>query len=84
MKKPRHFVSDRAVIRHLELVQGVDIEALRRRIGRKVDLAADYPGCKGVVCGGLSYKVENGVVTTVIPVNGVAKRIRRKHRGRRC
>ena len=66
MKKPLTGVSDHAVLRYLERVQGLDVELLRREIGRKVDLAFAHPGCTGIVVEGFRYHLQNGVVTTVI------------------
>ncbi|MDE4175783.1 hypothetical protein PXK01_16595 [Phaeobacter sp. PT47_59] len=80
MKPPRVSVSDNAVIRHLELVEGMNIAALRRKIRRKVEFAMDFPGANGVISGGFSYRLKDGVVTTVIPSNGKHKGGSRKHR----
>ena len=66
MKKPRHPVTDHAVIRYLERVQGVDIEALRRQIGRVADKGLAV-GAGGVISGGMIYVIEGGFVVTVIP-----------------
>ena len=41
MKKPRAIVTDHAVLRHLERVQGIDVEAVRRELGFKVDAAIE-------------------------------------------
>lgn len=79
MKRPRIFVSNKAVLRHLEHVEGMDVEGLRSRIARKVDFHADHPGASGVFSNGCSYKIENGVVTTVVPMD---KRPRKPGKGR--
>ena len=68
MKKPLHRVSDHALVRYLERVKGVDMEALRREVGRVVDRAA-CTGASGVVVDGWSYKIQNGVVTTILAAN---------------
>ncbi|SFQ13960.1 hypothetical protein SAMN05421853_10289 [Roseivivax halotolerans] len=64
MKKSRAHVTDHAVIRYLERELDIDIETVRRRIGRAVD-AADVPmGASGVAIGRLIYKLahdESGV-----------------------
>ncbi|SMH35978.1 hypothetical protein [Maritimibacter sp. HL-12] len=65
IKKPRVQVSDHAVIRYLERVPGMDVETIRREIGRKVDRGADLGAC-GVQIGGFVYKIRDGVVTTVL------------------
>ena len=67
MKKPVVRVSDHAVVRWLERVQGMDIEAVRTEIGRRVDLAREHPGASGVISGGFIYKLQGEVVTTVTP-----------------
>ena len=51
MKKPLHHVTDHAVIRYLELVEGVDIEAIRREIGRVADRGIEA-GANGVISAG--------------------------------
>ena len=64
--KTRHHVTDHAVLRHLELVEGVDIAALRRAIGAKVDAAGeDHDGFTAVLIDGLRYRVRDGAVVTV-------------------
>ncbi len=65
MKKSIVKVTDRAVVRYLELVRGMDIEMVRSEIGRAVDLSLDHPQACGVVSGGFTFKLKNGVVTTV-------------------
>lgn len=64
MKKPRHHVTDHAVLQYLKRVNGVDIEAVRCEIGRKIDKAAEMGAC-GVVVDGARFVIENGVVVTV-------------------
>ena len=64
MKKPSLHVTDHAIVRYLERVMGLDVEALRREIGRKAQLALEHPGATGVVVEGFAYRlVENRVVT---------------------
>ncbi|QBR36047.1 MULTISPECIES: hypothetical protein [unclassified Leisingera] len=78
MKKFRHSVSDNAVLRHLERVEGVNISAVRRKIARIADLQADHPFATGVLSGGFSYKIQDGVVTTVLPAPGRRNKSKRK------
>lgn len=81
MKKPRHPVTDHAVIRYLERVQGMDIAAIRHRIGRVADrgIAA---GAHGVISEGFVYRIEDGFVVTVALHHEPDKRIgRRRRRG---
>jgi len=68
IKKPRVQVTDHAVIRYLERALGMDVETIRREIGRKVDRGADLGAC-GVQIDGFVYKILDGVVTTVMPVS---------------
>jgi hypothetical protein len=82
MKKPRHRVSDHAVLRYMQRVQGFDVEALRRRIGRIVDRHPDHVTASGIVSGGFVYKLQGGVVATIIPANRRTRRSGRKDENR--
>ena len=62
MKKSRIPISDHAVLRYLERVQGMDIEHIRRTIGARVDDAARQGAC-GIIIDGFSYKIEDGFIT---------------------
>jgi len=64
MKKPMHPITDHAVLRFLERVYGVDIEAIRRGIGRRVDEAVEQ-GASGVHHCGFRYVIDNGTVITI-------------------
>lgn len=68
MKKPRHSVTDHAVLRYLERVQGMDIEAVRRGIGRRIDaLTEGHDGmCSVVIEGHRFIIVEDRVVTCTL------------------
>jgi hypothetical protein len=65
IKKPLTQVSDHAVIRYLERVLQMDVETIRREIGRKVDRGAGM-GASGVRIDGFVYKLRDGHVTTVV------------------
>ena len=81
MKKPRHPVTDHAVIRYLERVEGVDIEAIRREIGRRAETGIEAGAC-GVVSAGFCYGIEGGVVVTVLHHNRAERgKPRRRRRG---
>lgn len=67
MKHRRFRVTDHAVIRYLERVQGIDVEAIRREISEVVAVAEAHPGASGVVLNGMRYKIRNGAVTTIMP-----------------
>lgn len=70
------YVSDHAVLRWLERVAGVDVEAVRRHLSvDAVDTAAKI-GCGTVIMGdGVRLKLTGDVVSTVI------EKKRRKARG---
>jgi hypothetical protein len=82
VKKPRHHVTDHAVIRYLERVQGVDIEAIRREIGRVADRGIEA-GANGVISGGHIYVIADVTVVTVQPQHQpcLKGRSRRRRRG---
>lgn len=81
MKKSIHPVADHAVVRYLERVEGVDIDALRARIGRIVEEGVKHEA-SGVIAGGFVYKLTNGRVTTVWK-HPRQEPGRKKRRGRR-
>jgi len=62
--KPSLPVTNHAVIRYLEHVAAVDIEAVRQRIHEdtKDAIAA---GARGITANGITYKFKDGQVTTV-------------------
>lgn len=80
MKKPLHPVTDHAVIRYLERVKGMDIEEIRRSIGKTVDDGIKK-GAIGVVVDGICYKIVEGAVRTVWIKN---KPNKHTHRGRKA
>ena len=67
MKKPVAEVSDHALLRYLERVLHIDVEAHRCEVGRKVDRAMVHPDACGVRVDGFTYKLCGQVVTTVVP-----------------
>lgn len=79
MKRPRTRVSDHAIVRYLERAQGLDIEALRVEIGRRVERGAEL-GATGVSIDGLHYVIAGGVVVTVERANTPDIRLGRKAR----
>lgn len=83
MKKPLYPVSDHAVLCYMERVMGVDVEAIRREIGHKAVRALEHPGCSGVVVSGLSLKISDGCITTVLHAHQADKRFRRARRRER-
>ena len=78
MKKPVAEVSDHALLRYLERVLRIDVEAHRCEVGRKVDRAMVHPGACGVRVGGFTYKLRGQVVTTVVPSDKPSHRTPRR------
>lgn len=66
----RIVVSDHALVRYLERVVGLDVEAARRLIVEQVQLGASL-GAAGVSVGGHTYVLDHTIgrvaVTTVLP-----------------
>ena len=69
MKKPKFHVTDHALVRYLQHVHGVDIETLRRRVGRnlQIELPDELPDPCGVVVAGIEYRIADGKVVTLYP-----------------
>jgi len=65
MKKSRVAVSDHALIRYLERVYKLDVELVRRELGRKIDRTFREGAC-AVTIDGYTYRVADGTVTTVL------------------
>ncbi|MDT8856450.1 hypothetical protein RNZ50_15760 [Paracoccaceae bacterium Fryx2] len=65
MKRPPVPVTDHAVIRYLERVVGIDVEALRDEIRAKVEPGVRLGAC-GVRSGGFNYRIIDGVVVTIV------------------
>ena len=56
-------VSDHAVLRYLERICGVDVDAVRRRIFEAAESAVKH-GARGIVVDGIVYRLQEGYVTT--------------------
>ena len=76
MKKSRVLVTDHSVIRYLEHGLGVNVEGLRRRIGRRADKALDA-GAEAVIIDGLRYVIRDGHLVAVM------EKKHRRHRRRK-
>lgn len=76
MKKSIVHVSDHALIRYLERVHGVDMETLRRRIGRHVDrnLIDCLPTPSHVNVDGVQFCLRGKTITTVLASSKAGKR----------
>lgn len=77
MKRPRISVTDHAVVRYLERVEGMDVERLRIEIGRIVERAAGL-GANGVIVDGYRYVLADQAVTTVLTASKPDPRTGRK------
>ena len=84
MKKPLYHVTDHALVRYLERVEGMDVEGLRGQIGRTVQMGIEQ-GAHGVISGGMVYRLEGHSVVTIAhhhqSERGQKKRKGRKPRG---
>lgn len=68
MKKPLIRITDHALIRYLERVEGLDCERMRRELGARVDAAYRQGAC-GVVIEGFSVRIiaeNDGLIATTI------------------
>lgn len=85
MKKPLHPISDHAVLRYLERAKGVDVEAVRRELGRRVDAAcAEHAGMSAAIIDGIRFVISaDGVVVTAHPQH-LPERGHGGHRGRKA
>ncbi len=68
MKKPVCEISDHALLRYLERVLQVDVEAHRRILGARCDRAA-REGASSVVVAGIRYVIDCDVVVTCYKVH---------------
>jgi hypothetical protein len=81
MKKPIAHVTDHAVLRHLERVQGIDVEGVRRELGFKVDAAIEA-GATATVAEGIRYVLVENRLISCVPVKSTPQRNGRKRRRR--
>jgi hypothetical protein len=62
MNKPS--VTDHAVLRYLERIAAIDVEAIRQRIHEDAHQAL-VSGATGITVNGIAYRIQDGVVVTV-------------------
>lgn len=79
MKKPMAYVTDHALLRHLERVRAIDIEAVRRELGHKVDAAIEA-GASSTVAEGIRYVLIEDRLISCVPVKSIPLRNGRKRR----
>lgn len=75
-------ISDHAIIRFLERVYGVDIEAVKREMQSPALAAAERFGCSTIKRGdGTRLKLREGVVTTVLGAQMLPYTVEGEERG---
>jgi hypothetical protein len=62
----RSILSDHALIQYLERVKGIDLSKFRDEILTPETLSAVSMGATAIKAGGAKFKVQNGVIVTVI------------------
>lgn len=67
MSRSLSHITDQALLRYLERVKGVDVNAARREITVAVAVAEDHDGATGVIRDGFVYKLNGSTVVTVVP-----------------
>lgn len=85
MKKPLAHVTDHAVLRYLQRVKGIDIDAVRDELGRVVDKAIEM-GAGAAVVDGVKYVLNDRTIVTCstikqVPLRGRAMRRRKRDAG---
>lgn len=68
MKRIPIKVTDHAVLRYLQRVKGIDIDAVKTEMALLVYGAETHPSCSGVICEGFRYAINHGTVITVTKV----------------
>lgn len=79
MKKPEAYVTDHALLRHLERSHGIDIDGVRRELGHKVDAAIEA-GAKATVSDGIRYVLVENRLVSCVPVKSIPLRTGRLRR----
>jgi hypothetical protein len=79
VKEPRAIVTDHAVLRHIQRVQGIDVEAVRRELGFKVDAAIEA-GAAATVSDGIRYVLVEDRLVSCKPVKSRPLRGRSRRR----
>lgn len=73
MKRKFH-ITDHAVLRYLERVKGVDIEAARAEISRTLSVGDDHEGLSAVTSNGHRYVLRGRTLVTIKPAASVCRR----------
>ena len=71
-------ITDHAVLRYLERVRGLDVEAVRAEMAVVVAIAAEHPTATAVLSGGFRFRIRADAVVTVIPKDDDKKLGRRR------
>jgi len=64
MKKPANAVTAHAVLRYLEVKEGLDVAAIRARIGQAIEIGLEHEA-SGVRADGLIFTLREGFVVDV-------------------
>lgn len=83
MKNPLAYVTDHAVLRYLERVYGVDVEAFRRELGYKVDAALEA-GANATIADGIRYVLVEDRLVSCVPVKSAPTHGRANRRRKRA
>ena len=59
-------ITDHAVLRYLERVRGLDVEAVRAEIAASCAIAEAHPTATAVLAGGFRFRIRANAVVTVI------------------
>lgn len=81
MKKSVVHVSDHALLRYLERALDLDVEWYRRNLGRRLDQVM-LEGATGLRIDGLQFRIQEGVVVTVVKINRPDPKTGRQRRDR--
>ena len=73
VKKPLAHVTDHALLRYLERVKGVDVDAVRNELGHVVDKAIEA-GAGATIIDGVRYVLNDKTIVTAALVNKVPER----------
>lgn len=60
-------ITDHAVLRYLERVRGLDVDAVRREIAVACRIAEKHPGASAVLSAGFRFTIRADAVVTVAP-----------------
>lgn len=65
MKRSSIHITEHALLRFLERVKGIDVQAARAEITKTVERAEDHKSCLAVTSNGFRYVLMNGALVTI-------------------